>query len=177
MPAGPSPTRGRVRSPCPGLLQLNEAQSLGAPRPLVVVGAFPRPQVGRAYPLLLPSSGALFPFGSWLQQPDPFRHSRGSPSRLLRFCNGPRLHAGSRLRPRDEPPAPLFTRSAGSAGTHASGSGWGLRGSQDRLPQATTSAPTPIGPGTAHFTRMIAGPSGARGLSVPHLWVLGHAPL
>ncbi|KAJ1152089.1 hypothetical protein NDU88_004866 [Pleurodeles waltl] len=55
--ASPSPTRGRARSPCPGLLQLSEAQSLGAPQPLAVVGAFPRPHVGRAYRCSCPLRG------------------------------------------------------------------------------------------------------------------------
>ncbi|KAJ1174920.1 hypothetical protein NDU88_000211 [Pleurodeles waltl] len=54
---------GRARSPCPSLLQFSDTQSFGAPRPLAVVGSFPRPQVGRAYRCSYPPRGAFLLLG------------------------------------------------------------------------------------------------------------------
>ncbi|KAJ1145043.1 hypothetical protein NDU88_011335 [Pleurodeles waltl] len=170
--ASPSPAQGRARPPCPGLLQLNEAQSLGAPRPLVVVGAFPRPQVSRAYRRSYPLRGLFSLLGRGFSG----QTRSGTPAAHLVVCLGSAMARvftqdpgsgrgmGRRLLSLPAQLEPTFQgRDGGSAAPKTAPPGYHL-------------SPTLIGPGAAHFTQIIAGPSGARGLSMCHLWVLGHAP-
>ncbi|KAJ1189338.1 hypothetical protein NDU88_006086 [Pleurodeles waltl] len=172
--AGPSPARARARPPCPGLQQLNEAQFLAAPRPSrhPFRGLFRGPR--SAGPSAAPTcSGASLLF---LGHNASSQTRSGTPPARAIFCvdsapacvftqdPGSGRGMGRRLL---SPPAqlrPSFQgRDGGSAAPKTDPPGYHLSPDTDR-------------PGTAHFIRIIAGPTGARGLCVRHLWVLGQAP-